>query len=122
MFRCMGVQAPLKRDQALAFIIDRIARSGVSPSLGEIASALGVSDTRAKELVKQLIALRLVEHTPGTQRSLRVRDVATSRTLLDRSLRHLGWSTAGPMEKLAGPFPKGQLPTLPPFEHLPDID
>ena len=38
---------PRRRDEALAFIIDRIVRTGTSPTLNEIAAALGVSRIRA---------------------------------------------------------------------------
>ena len=114
--------APLKRDQVLAFVIERIAKSGTSPSFDEIGRALRVSNTRAKELVAQLVQLGLIEKTPGAQRSLKVCDVSKSRSLLDQSLRRLGWAAAEPMGELQQPFPKGQLPRLPAFEHLPDVD
>ncbi|MBD8641120.1 LexA family protein [Sphingomonas sp. CFBP 13733] len=113
-----------RRDQALAFIIERIARTGTSPTFEEIGIRLDVSSTRAKELVAQLIERGLVEKTPGAQRSLRVRDVSGSRALLDETMRRLGWAVAQPMGALCQPppFPEGQLPVIPPFEHLPDVD
>ncbi|WP_373928672.1 hypothetical protein QTN93_00490 [Sphingomonas aerolata] len=94
-----------RRDQALAFIIERIARSGTSPTFEEIGVRLNVSSTRAKELVAQLIERNLVEKTPGAQRSLRVRDVAGSRALLDETMRRLGWAVAQPMGSLCQPPP-----------------
>lgn len=114
--------ALLKRDQVLAFIIERIARSGTSPSFDEIGHELQISSTRAKELVGQLIERGIIEKTFGAKRSLRVRDVSGSRNLLEEVMRRLGWHTAEPMGVLLQPFPNGQLPSLPPFEHLPDID
>ncbi|WP_296222732.1 hypothetical protein [uncultured Sphingomonas sp.] len=114
--------ALLKRDQVLAFIIERIARSGTSPSYPEISNELKVSERRAKELVGQLIERGIVEKTFGAKRSLRVRDVAGSRNLLEDVMRRLGWLTAEPMGALQQPFPNGKLPVLPPFEHLPDLD
>ena len=133
MFLCgvrgetMGVnfQPPaclLRRDQVLAFIIERIARFGVSPTYDEISNEIDVSPSRAKELVAQLIERGIVEKTPGGQRSLRVRDVAGSRNALEDVMRKLGWITAEPMGQLQQPLPNGQLPVLPPFEHLPDVD
>lgn len=113
-----------RRDQALAFIIERIARTGTSPTFDEIGIRLDVSSTRAKELVAQLIERGLVEKTPGAQRSLRVRDVSGSRALLDETMRRLGWAVAQPLGVLVQPppVPEGQLPVIPPFEHLPDVD
>ncbi|MGN6270879.1 MAG: LexA family protein [Sphingomonas sp.] len=115
-----GTRAPLRRDEALAFIISRIIETGISPSLAEIGRALGVGQTRVKELIEQLEKLELVERTPGTQRNLRVRDLARSRAVLAECFRKLGWQAAEPMQSL--PCPKEQLPTLPPFEHLPDLE
>jgi SOS-response transcriptional repressor LexA len=112
----------LRRDQALAFIVERIARSGTSPSFDEIGRALSVSSTRAKELVAQLIERGIIEKTPGAQRSLRVRDMGQSRSVLDEALRRLGWTVAEPMSPLSGALPHRQLPMLPAFEHFPDID
>lgn len=114
--------APLRRDQALAFIIERIVRTGNSPSFGDIARELKVSHTRSKQLVAQLIEDGTIEKTPGAQRSFRVRDLAASRSHLDQALRRLGWHTANPMSSMQPPFPEGQLSMLPPFEHLSDVD
>ena len=115
-------ELPLRRDQALAYIVERIARTGTSPSFEEIGRALAVSATRANELVGQLIERGVIEKTPGAQRSLRVRDMAHSRGALDQALRRLGWAVAEPLGMLSGGLPNGQLPVLPPFEHLPDMD
>lgn len=116
-----GAAAP-RRDEALAFIIEHIAREGASPTFEEIGIKLGVSTTRAKQLVAQLIKRGDVEKRYGGVRSLRVRDVAGSRNLLEHALRQLGWHVAEPMGVLQTPFPNRQLPTFPPFEHLPDVD
>lgn len=83
---------------------------------------MGVSDTRAKEFIAQLVKEGLVERTSGAQRSLRVRDVSRSRSLFEECLRRIGWTGAEPLGQLIDPFPQGQLSTLPPFEHLPDFD
>lgn len=122
MFRRMagGSPAPRRRDEALAYIIERISRGCACPSGPEIARALHVSDTRAKQLVAQLIREGVIEKTPGAQRSLRVRDVAAAREQLGTVLSRLGWTAAVPMGVLSSPFPQKQLPMLPPLEHLPD--
>ncbi len=122
----MGVNfppAPLKRrDQVLAFIIEQIVRFGTAPTFVEISRELLISDSRAKELVGQLIKRGVVEKTPGAKRSLRVRDVTGSRIQLEDVMRRLGWTTAHPMGVLQHPLPNGQLPMIPPFEHLPDAE
>lgn len=112
----------LRRDQVLAFIIERIVRYGVGPTHAEIGSAFDISTSRSKELVGQLIERGRLEKTLGGQRSLRVRDLADSRNALEAVMRKLGWHTAEPMGQLQHPLPNGQLPVIPPFEHLPDLD
>ncbi len=111
-----------RRDEALAFIIERIGRTGTSPTFDEIGIKLGVSDTRARQLVAQLVQRGSLEKVPGSVRGLRVRDMGGSRNALEQVLRHLGWHIAAPMGELETPFPHQKLPMLPPFEHLPDID
>lgn len=112
----------LRRDEVLAFIMERIVRDGFSPTYKEIGYSLQFSEARAKELVGQLIERGRVAKIPGANRGLRVIDVAGSRNTLEDALLKLGWSTAQPMGALRHPFPDGQLPVLPPFEHLPDVD
>lgn len=114
------IVAPLRRYEALAFIVDQIARTGICPTQDEIAISLGVSKARVKELIGELIAEGLLEKTPGGVRSLRVRDVARARQVLELALRHLGYAAAVPMGPLLPPFPDGQLPRLPEIRHLPD--
>jgi SOS-response transcriptional repressor LexA len=114
--------APARRDQVLAFIVDRIVRTGTSPTFDEIGLALQFSSSRAKQLVDQLVKRGVIEKTPGAQRNLRVRDVTQSRTIVAEALRGIGWIPSGPMAPLPGDLPNGQLPMLPPFEHFPDID
>ena len=115
--------APLRRrDQVLAFIIEPIVRFGTAPTSVEISRELSIGDSRAKELIAQLIKRGVVEKTPGAKRSLRVRDVAGSRVQLEDVRRRLGWATAHPMGTLQQPFQNGQLPMIPPFQHLPDAE
>lgn len=114
-------QAP-RRDEALAFIVERILLSGISPTFGEIAIKLAVSKTRVKELVAEFIQHGIIERTPGSQRGLRVVNMTHSRDVADIVLRSLGWTVSDPMGHLQGGFPKVQLPVLPPIEHLPEPD
>jgi SOS-response transcriptional repressor LexA len=112
--------APRRRDEALAFIIDRLVRTGMAPSTDEIGRALDVCSTRAKQLVNQLIADGVVERTPGAKRGLVVRDVTLCRSIVDQALRRMGWAVSEPMGEQQQAFPKRQLPRLPAFEHLPE--
>lgn len=130
----MGARGPARRcrrEDALAFIVDELASKGASPTYEELAKALGVSKTRARQLVDQLIALGVLEKVPGALRALRIRDVVRARQLLAEFAGLLGWTVAGPLGALeipdtprrrGKPCPRVQLPVLPPFEHLPDPD
>ena len=113
--------APLRRNEALAYIIERIIRTGTSPSSGDIGRALKVSRTRAQQLTDQLVQDRVLEKTPGS-RSLRIRDLTHCRHIISETLRGIGLTVAEPMGELLPPLSKSQLPVLPPFEHLPDPD
>lgn len=117
-----GVQR--RRDEALAFIVDRIVRTGTAPSYEEIGRGLRprVSKARAQELVGQLIAEGVIEKTPGAQRALRVRDVSRARAIVDSFARALGWTVATPLGELEPPLPQVQLSVLKPFRHLPEAD
>lgn len=111
---------PRRRDEALAFIIDRLVKTGTAPSYDEIGRELRVSKIRARQLVDQLIADGTIEKTPGSQRALRIRDVVHARWIIDQFARSLGWIVASPLGELQPPLPQVQLPVLPPFEHLPE--
>lgn len=108
--------SPRKKDIALAFIMERIAKDGVSPSLREISRELAVSVARVQVLLRQLEADGAIERTSGSQRSLRVCDVARSRQGLTEVLRRLGFHDP------ARPFAHEHLPMLPEPEHIASID
>lgn len=112
--------APRRRDEALAYIIERIIRDGFSPSSGEIARALRISRQRALQLTDKLIEEGVLEKTPGSARSLRVRDLSKCRHIIMEALRRLGVTLSEPMGELLPPLSPSQLPILPPFEHIPD--
>ena len=119
--------APPRRVEALAYIVDRIARSGTSPSYDEIGQAMRpmVGKTRARELVDELIALRVLDRTVGSQRGIRIRDLDRCRSMIEGALGSRGWWHARPLGPLESPpsvlpCTIEQLPIMPPFEHLPD--
>jgi SOS-response transcriptional repressor LexA len=108
----------LRRDQALAYIIEHIVRHGFSPTNAEIGSALGgISTPRVRELVDQLIKLGSISKTPGTQRNLRVNDLTACRHHLTEAMRRLRWNAAEPLGDLKT-LPQEKLPRVPPIEHL----
>lgn len=124
----MGAHAPItappRREEALAYIIDRIVRTRTSPSYDEIARAMQppVERSRARQLVNQLVRQGLIEREPGSQRGIRIRDLVACRALIDDALGRSGWHHAwmlGPLEPPAYST-QVQLPTSPPFRHLPD--
>ena len=117
-----AVPAPRRRDEALAFIIDRLVKTGIAPSYDEIGRQLRVSKARARFLVEQLITEKVLEKTPGAQRALRVRDVVHARAIAGEFARRLGWIVAAPLGELQPPFPHVHLPMLPEFEHLPEAE
>lgn len=118
----VAVRAVPRRYEALAFVIARICASGTSPSFDEIAIELGISKSRARRLIDELVAEDLVERRPGQVRSFRVRDVAASRSIVVQVLNRLGWIDAQPLAGLLQPYTDEHLPMVPPFEHLPDVE
>ncbi|WP_394648900.1 LexA family protein [uncultured Sphingomonas sp.] len=135
---------PLRRNQVLAFVIEQIARHGLSPTMGEIARELRVSNSRAKQLIVQLVESGVIDRVPGSVRGLRVRNVAESRLQLTEVLQRLGWPAADPAGELrsapdyprmiaivahveytdfeeVGASPNPPVALIPPLEHLPDV-
>lgn len=98
----MKPTAARRRDDALAFIIEQIARYGICPSYGEIGRHLELSVTRIRQLVQQLVDEGAVERVPGAKRQFRVRDMAASRDMLGQALQRLGWVQAPAMGALQG--------------------
>lgn len=114
------IKTPLRREEVLAFIIQCLVKDRVSPTLREIALAVGVEKTRARELVNQLVGIGIVQKTPGAQRNLRIRDVSLARELILQDLNELGVTTAAPMADLQHPRPNVHLPKVLEIRHLPD--
>jgi LexA DNA binding domain len=108
---------PTRKQQALAAIIAHIRRTGHSPSIGEIAAALGVGLTRAKALVHQLAVDKSIERAAGAQRATSVPGLFEQLVL--EKLRADGWVVD---RDALDPCPKGQLPLVAVLEHIPDPD
>lgn len=116
---------PPRREEALAIIVERIARYGVSPTYDEIGDAMRppVRRTRARQFVDQLVAIGTVERVPGSQRGIRVRDVERRRAIIETALGNGGWWHAAPLGPLeAPPCTIQQLPLMPEFAHLAEVD
>lgn len=110
-----GPKLTPSEDRAYKFILAYLAEhEGCSPSGLEIAAALQVSHTRAKDLIHRLAVKKMIERPPGAQRAIRIPG-------LQAELRRLGFVVNPDGETLELPgLPQGQLPRLPDLVHLPD--
>jgi len=109
-----------RRDEALAFIVEQLVRTHSAPTLDDIATRLKVSKSRSQELVAELIAKRIVGRRPGSH-TLYIIDMTRCRHLFVEAYRQAGGWSADAMGQLLPPT-NVQLPVLPPFRHLPDVD
>ena len=111
-----------RKQQALDYISKYILEHGRSPAMGEIALALGVSDTRAKALVKKLAFEKMIERAAGAQRAITVPGLL-ERQLLDR-MRQMGVVVNEDFKSADRvlPLPQGHLPLVAILEHIPDVD
>lgn len=118
-----SLTAAPRRIEALAFIIERIQRSGISPSYGEIGQALRpqVDKSRARQLVDQLVTLGVIERPPASRRGIRIRDLVRCRELIDEALGAKGWHHSKPLGWLQSPSTFEHLPVLPLIELPPDL-
>ena len=112
-----------RRIEALAYIIDRIQRSGTSPSYGEIGRALRptVVPSRARQLVDQLVVLGVIERPPASRRGIRIRDLQRCRDMIDDALGRTGWHHSRALGDLEPPCTFERLPILPLIELPPDL-
>lgn len=118
--------------QALDFIKGFFARWGSSPSLGEIAAELGVSNKRAHELVGQLADEGLIRRRKGKHRGLELVGGKGPMSQADAllQLRECGWVVDNDAKTVAPTLPEGAfppltnmgLPMLPELDHDPDLD
>lgn len=111
-----------RKQQALQFISKYILTNGRSPAMNEIAASLGVSDTRAKALVKKLASERMIERAAGAQRAISVPGLL-ERHLIER-MRSMGMVVDDDFTGIdhAMPLPQGHLPLVALIEHIPDVD
>lgn len=108
---------PRRKQQAFEFIRRYLLSHGRSPTMEDIAIALGVSDTRAKALVKKLAAEKMIVRPPGGQRAITIPGLIEQH-LLDR-LHALGVVVNQDFLN-DDTFPKGHLPVVAIIEHNPD--
>lgn len=115
-----SARAPLRREELLAFIVERLARGQACPSYAEMGRAIGVSETRARQLVDQLIRDGVIRRTTGLQRNLVLRDVTHCREVVTEALRRANWQAADPRGELLGHCAIAQLPIVAVLGHVPD--
>lgn len=112
---------PSRKQQAYEFIKSYILRHRRSPTMEEIAIALGVSVTRAKALVRMLALDKMIERPVGGQRAITIPGLIEAE-LLDR-LHQLGITVnADFVDGAVATFPKGHLPLVAIIEHDPDLN
>lgn len=109
--------------QALDFIKRYIAQWHHSPSLGELASHLGVSRQRAHALVERLSDEQQIRRVPGKQRGIVLVDHGQAISEADMLVRlaKLGWRFAADSKALS-PLTKKGLLDLAVLDHKPDPD
>lgn len=112
--------ARFRRDEVLAFVIDRLSRGRGCPTFREIGDAVGISQTRARQLVDQLVAAKILERTTGLQRNLIVRDVTYARQIVVQAFRRTGGVAAAPLGELVGHCAQAQLPIVAVLKHIPE--
>jgi SOS-response transcriptional repressor LexA len=91
-----------RRIEALAYIMERIERTGTSPSFGEIGRAMRprIASTRVRNLVEQLVGIGVIERDVGSRRGIRIRDAHRCRVLIADALGRHGWNHAHPLGNL----------------------
>ena len=116
----MGEQSAVsgapRRIEALAYIMERIDRSGISPSYGEIGRAMrpAINSTRVRNLVDQLVRIGVIERDVGSRRGIRIRDAHWCRALIADALGEHGWRHDQPLGRLlVHPCTNKHLPILP---------
>ena len=105
-----------RRIEALAYIMERIDRSGTSPSFGEVGRAMRprIASTRVRNLVDQLVRIGVIERDVGSRRGIRIRDAHRCRVLIANALGQHGWCHAHPLGKLnVHPCTNKHLPIVP---------
>ncbi len=98
---------------ALDFIKRYFLEWSQSPTLGEISAELGISNKRAHDLVRQLVAEKLIEQIPGKTRGIRLVDRDEEMSEIDVLVRlaAMGWSI-GLGDKIMRPPGEGPSATI----------
>jgi DNA-binding MarR family transcriptional regulator len=104
-----------RRLLVLAFVRDYLARWGSSPSYGEIANGLGISPTRARQLVKALVASGQLLRRPGPRGLY----LPTLRDEAVRQLRELGYVVDEDIFTVCLPCAHSTLPARPMLDYVP---
>ncbi len=110
--------------QALGFIKSYFAQHGASPSLGEIAAALGINRQRVHAIVRQLADDGLIHRDPGQRRGISLPDPAEELSAADavRVLQALGWTVLSAEARIVGPVTNTRLPLRPALDHSPGVE
>lgn len=108
---------------ALEFIKRYIVEWGVSPSIGEIANALGTNRSRISQILHQLASEGSIVRKTGERRNITLPDKVVEAVQL---LRRAGYKVNGDAKELVGPHgfivTNPTLPLLPELDHIPDIE
>lgn len=104
-----------RKEQALAWIRSYIETTGHSPSMGDVALALGVSISRAKALVHQLTREKRIYRAPGAQRGISIPGLF--KELVLKELREQGYVVD--RDITTPPYPQEQLQLVALLDHVP---
>lgn len=105
-----------RRIEALAYIVQRIERSGTSPSFGEIGRAMrpAINGTRVRKLVEELVRIGVIERDVGSRRGIRLRDAQRCRVLIAEARHRHGGRHAPTLGRfIVHPCTNEHLPILP---------
>ncbi len=70
-----------RKAQVLEFVLRHVAERGFAPTIRGTAKGIGVSTTRAAQLVDELVTEGVVGHVPGMARTFTVDRTAAARYL-----------------------------------------
>ncbi len=113
--------------QVVSFVKQYISRWGQWPSYGEIAGAMGITSSTARDAVKRAVRDGLLHREPGSRKgvvktpNMTPRLSATEVAEMLERLRAAGVIVINTTASSPAPtfYP---LPISPPFRHLPDIE
>ena len=112
-----------RRIEALAYIMQRINGSGISPSYGEIGRAMRprVKGTRVAQFVEQLVRLGAIERDVGSRRGIRILDAALCQRMIAAGLQDGASRSARPIGEInLQPCTYEQLPVFSLILHNPE--